>query len=72
MKINFKNCVLVTGRHMQLLLFDTIHRNQWLPQIITSIARIRQKVRPNRSYPRQSFKPRNKWQANIRVGAINA
>jgi hypothetical protein len=72
MKINFKNCVLVTGRYMQLLLFDTIHRNQWLPQIITSIARIRQKVRPNRSYPRQSFKPRNKWQANIRVGAINA
>ncbi len=71
-KINFKNCLFTVGRHIQLLLFNTIQRQQWLPQIITSIARIRQKVRPNRSYPRQSFKPRNKWQANIRIGAINA
>jgi hypothetical protein len=67
-KINFKNCLLMAGKHIQQLLFNNIQIQQWLPGIIKSIARIRQKVRPNRTYPRQSFKPRNKWQVSSRIG----
>jgi hypothetical protein len=72
-KINFKNCLLIVARHIKQLLFKNIQIQQWLPKVIISIARIRQKIRPNRSYPRQSFKPRNKWQISSRIGvATNA
>ncbi len=34
-----------------------------------SVAKLKQRIRPNRSYPRVSFKPRNSWTA---CGKANA
>ena len=61
-KINFKNCLLVVGRNLEsLVLKSIILFDEWLQKIINSIARIRQKIRPKRHYPRISHKPWNKW-----------
>jgi Transposase DDE domain len=62
LNINFKNCLLVMGRYLENLIlagYDLLM--DWLPQITYSIARIRQRIRPNRHYPRISHKPRCKW-----------
>ena len=63
-KINFKNCISVVGRHLEnLVLAGKQLINNWLSKAMKTVARIRQRVRPNRSYPRVSFKPRNSWTA---------
>ena len=62
LNINFKNCLLAMGRHLENLIltgYDLL--KDWLPKITHSIARIRQKIRPNRHYPRISHKPRDRW-----------
>jgi len=62
LKINFKNCLLVVGRNLtQLFLAGAEAINDWLPRAITSVARVRQKIRPGRHYPRLSHKPGKKW-----------
>lgn len=62
MKINFKNCLLVIGRNLEnFILKPSILVNEWLQRIIDAIARLRQKIRPNRHYQRISHKPRDKW-----------
>ena len=62
LNINFKNCLLVIGRYLEnLILAPCEQLLDWLPKITSSIARIRQKIRPNRHYPRISHKPRDKW-----------
>jgi len=61
-KLNFKNCLLVVGRNLEsLVLKSIILLDEWLQKIINAIARIRQKIRPKRHYPRISHKPNNKW-----------
>lgn len=65
-KINFKNCLLVVGRHLEQLFLADIHTiSKWLPSVITAITRVKQKIRPGRHYPRISFKPANRW---LRLG----
>jgi hypothetical protein len=51
-KINFKNCLLVVGQSLyRILLASTQSPASWIPKIITSIAQVRQKIRPGRYYP---------------------
>lgn len=62
LNINFKNCLLVMGRYLEnLILAGCNLLIDWLPKITDAIARIRQKIRPNRHYTRISHKPRDKW-----------
>ena len=62
LNINFKNCLLVVGRYVENLIFTGYELlADWLPKIISSISRIRQKIRPDRHYPRISHKPCDKW-----------
>jgi len=61
-KINFKNCLLVVSRWLYNLIFA--HKDIMLHslyRIINSIIRVHQRTRPNRHYPRVSYKPRKKW-----------
>lgn len=61
-KINFKNCLSVAGRHLENLILageQLIHT--WFYKTINAIGKLRQRIRPNRSYPRVSYKPRNSW-----------
>lgn len=61
-KINFKNCLSVVGRHLEnLILAPRQLITNWLHQAMNSISKRRQRVRPGRSYPRISFKPRPRW-----------
>lgn len=67
MKVNFKNCLLVVGRNLVSLIlkgFPLVHK--WLERIRKSIARVRQKIRTGRHYPRISHKPRAKWMTSGR------
>jgi hypothetical protein len=62
LNINFKNCLLVVGRYLENVIFTGYELlADWLPKIISSISRIRQKIRPDRHYPRISHKPCDKW-----------
>lgn len=61
-KINFKNALLTIARHVEALFVrhmtyikETVHT------VLSSLSACKQKVRPNRSYPRQSHKPIKKW-----------
>lgn len=61
-KINFKNCINVVGRYLEnLVLAGTELISTWIYKTMKSVAKLRQRVRPNRSYPRVSYKPRNSW-----------
>lgn len=67
-KINFKNCILVVGRYLEnLILAPVTCINSWLDMATNAIAKLRQKVRPNRSYQRRSHKPRAKWYSGGKV-----
>jgi hypothetical protein len=71
--INFKNCLLVTGRYLEnLLLASKALIGNWLSKVIGSIVRLRQRKRPNRHYPRISHKPRRKWESFRNVLAAKA
>jgi len=43
--------------------------SRWLPRLLARIARTRDKNRPNRSFPRRSFRPRPRWGPRGRQGA---
>jgi len=61
-KINFKNCLLIVARHLEnLVMRGCALINNTLQKIISSIAKVRQKIRLNRRYPRISRKPINRW-----------
>jgi hypothetical protein len=60
--INFKNCIDVVSRNLGNFILGTINvLSTLVDKMIKSIARIRQKIRPNRHYPRVSRKPASKW-----------
>jgi hypothetical protein len=72
-KVNFKNCLLVVGRNLASLIFKGfVLLDEWLEKIIKSIARVRQKIRPGRHYPRISHRPRDKWAIRLRSKQIGA
>ncbi len=69
-KINFKNCISVVGRHLEnLILAGAQFLSTWLHTTMISVAKLRQRVRPGRSYQRKSFKPRTRWNS---CGAVAA
>lgn len=64
-KVNFKNCLLVIGRSLERLLFSVADEEcGFVSNILKSISRVRQKIRPGRHSPRQSRKPINKWKSS--------
>ncbi|MBX3710120.1 MAG: transposase [Gammaproteobacteria bacterium] len=64
-KINFKNGLLVIGRHIEeIVMTIEQQKNNWMDRILTCISFIRQKIRPGRHYPRQSRKPYTRWQSS--------
>lgn len=60
--INFKNCLMVVGRYIENIFLDTYEAvKNWIPKITHVILRVRQKIRPRRSFPRRSFKVESGW-----------
>lgn len=61
-KINFKNCLLITGRYLHDIIYTPYKKfiHYCLPKILKAIGRIKHKIRPNRRFARKSFKPYNK------------
>ena len=63
-KINFKNCLATVGRHLEnLILASAKLLSTWLHSTMKAVSKLRQKIRPGRSYIRRSFKPRRSWTA---------
>jgi len=61
-QVNFKNCVTTMAQYLESILFAPAQCIKTLmDNILDSISRNRCKTRPNRSYPRKSMQPRNKW-----------
>lgn len=61
-KINFKNALVTLARHVEALFVRHVtYLQETLRIILGSLAACTQKVRPNRSYKRQSHKPIKKW-----------
>ena len=59
---NFKNSLATMSRHLEDILFVPVRCiKKVMDDIISSIARNHQKLRPGRSYVRKSKKPVNKW-----------
>lgn len=64
-KINFKNCLLIIGRHIERLLLSIDQQIEYyLSKILSAIAKSKQKIRPGRHYPRISRKPRGGWKSS--------
>ena len=60
--INFKNCLIVVGRYVENLFLDSYEEiKNWTIKVIQRIIRVRQKIRPGRSFPRKSLKPVRRW-----------
>lgn len=60
---NFKNSMAAVARNLECLLLDTTKNlHATVMSILGSLTRRCQKIRLNRSYARQSRKPRSKWQ----------
>lgn len=63
-KLNFKNCLLTIEHYLEdLILASKDLIKKWLFHQMKSVAKLRQRIRPKRSYCRVSFKPRNSWTA---------
>lgn len=65
LKINFKNCLLVISRVIEKLIISLEKKKEsWLSRILSSISRVRQKIRPGRHFPRSSNKIYTKWRSS--------
>ena len=63
MQANFKNSLTTVARNIEgLLLQQAAMLSETVTRIVATIAACRQRVHPNRSYPRRSRKPLGKWQ----------
>ena len=58
---NFKNCIHVFTRNLEELLLLHRQMNKTVTRVLNLIVDQHQKIRPNRSYPRKSMRPENKW-----------
>lgn len=62
MRVNFKNSLVTIARNLEgLLIRHTRFVAETVQTVFISLFSTRQKERPNRSYPRKSMKPQNKW-----------
>ena len=67
MKINFKHCLRVIDRYLTQLFFPIDHYEcAYINKLLTSISRVRQKIRRGRHVPRLSRKTDNKWESSAR------
>ena len=65
-----KSAILGLADYITRICLDgPFHSPQWLPRLLLRIARTRDKRRPNRSFPRRSFKPSPRWGPRGRRGA---
>jgi len=63
-KINFKNTLVTIARHVEALFVRHAgFVKETVRTILGSLSACKQRVRPNRSYKRQSNKPVKKWRA---------
>ena len=61
LKTNFKHCLHVFARSLEELLLLHDRMKTAVHRTFASIVSQYQRVRPGRSYPRQSLKPESKW-----------
>jgi len=54
-------CLALADSLVRLFLAHEPDAARWLRELLVRIARVRQKPRPNRSFPRRSYKPRRRW-----------
>lgn len=63
-QVNFKNCLSTVSRHLEEIMFLPIRCvKNVMETLMNSVSRYRQKVRPDRSYPRKSMKPIKKFRS---------
>lgn len=61
-RTNFKSSLAALARNLEGILIDTTCTvTNYLINVINTVVRRHQKIRPNRSYPRHSKKPINGW-----------
>ena len=60
-KTNFKNCIHVLERSLEELLLLHERVKGVVQRAFRAIVARRQRIRPNRSYPRRSMRPETKW-----------
>ncbi len=62
LQVNFKNSLATMSRHLENIMFIPARCiKKVMDDIVSSISRNHQKLRPGRSYVRKSKKPVNKW-----------
>ena len=61
---NFKNCIHVLNRGLEELLLLHQRIQGVVQRIFSTILRRHQRVRPNRSFIRRSFRPETKWRSS--------
>lgn len=67
-KFNFKNSLETIKTYIEELLFCPVKDFlKKIPLIFYLIVRTKQKIRPNRKYPRASCQLRNKWQLDRKI-----
>ena len=68
-KVNMKNALVTLARHLEGLFIRQAELvKTTVNNIIDSLARCRQKERPNRNHKRQSMKPIKKWRPTYSKG----
>lgn len=61
-QVNFKNTLSTVSRHLEEVLFAPAHHIQeMISDVVYSISRYYQKIRPGRHYEHKSRKPSSKW-----------
>lgn len=67
--LSTKSAILGLADYLtRICLDDPSSSARWLPRLLRRIARARDKQRPNRSFPRRSFKPNPRWGPDGRRG----
>ena len=61
LQTNFKNCIHVVARSLEELLLLEQNMRSAVQRAFDAVAGQYQRLRPNRSYPRQSFRPDPRW-----------
>ena len=62
-KTNLKNCLITVARNLEaLFLRQATYIKETISTVMNLVATCRQKERDNRSYTRNSNKPRKKWE----------
>ena len=62
-RANFKAALSAVARNLEsLILRQAVKTRNAVHQVLACVAAARQRLRPNRSYPRRSRKPLGKWQ----------